>query len=448
MRSSAARGALALCLVAASCSSSSKPVGEEAIGRGRHTDPERAMTACVDAVAASASVEPSTRLASVADACKHLYVEKACRDAWDRGMAGPVAERMTIVARGCRDAYCPLLAEPRPGLCAAADTPGAADGSPSPMQGWGELQLAILTLDLGRERAERLAVDMQRAIDAMTAPIGEMRLDGPAAGAPATNDRAAPCGQEIAMALGADGAWMGASTGERRFAASCGGAADAQAIQQELRRLRGLEGLTCASGLSLSADSSVTYQSVVLAMDAAISAGLRDVGFVDQASLPISFPAKPGKAERLTAQCSKSAQSSAPASAPTRSQPASTPPSGGPAADGPAVPVAGSQDVAKQPPVVIVTRTAISLDGQRLATLADVAAAKDSTIPGLEAALKERSARIEAEIRAGTRDEKLRGILILQADRDTSAGIVNRIIKVAYGAGFPDVMFAVNRQGR
>lgn len=86
-----------------------------------------------------------------------------------------------------------------------------------------------------------------------------------------------------------------------------------------------------------------------------------------------------------------------------------------------------------------------ALDGQHLATVADVAATKDSTIPALEA-LKERSARIEAEIRAGTRDEKLRGILILQADRDTSAGIVNRILEVTYAAGFPDVMFAVNRK--
>jgi hypothetical protein len=40
----------------------------------------------------------------------------------------------------------------------------------------------------------------------------------------------------------------------------------------------------------------------------------------------------------------------------------------------------------------------------------------------------------------------LQGLLILQADRETSAKVLNRVIKTAYAAEYPNIMFAVNRR--
>ena len=40
----------------------------------------------------------------------------------------------------------------------------------------------------------------------------------------------------------------------------------------------------------------------------------------------------------------------------------------------------------------------------------------------------------------------LEGLLILQADKDTPAKILNRILRTSYAAEYPNVMFAVNRR--
>lgn len=40
----------------------------------------------------------------------------------------------------------------------------------------------------------------------------------------------------------------------------------------------------------------------------------------------------------------------------------------------------------------------------------------------------------------------LRGLLILQADKTTSAKVLNRIIKTAYAAEYPNIMFAINQR--
>lgn len=40
----------------------------------------------------------------------------------------------------------------------------------------------------------------------------------------------------------------------------------------------------------------------------------------------------------------------------------------------------------------------------------------------------------------------LDGLVILQADKDTPAKVLNRVIKTAYAAEYPNIMFAVNRR--
>jgi hypothetical protein len=42
----------------------------------------------------------------------------------------------------------------------------------------------------------------------------------------------------------------------------------------------------------------------------------------------------------------------------------------------------------------------------------------------------------------------LRGLLILQADKTTSAKVINRIIKTSYDAEYNNVMFAINQRSR
>jgi biopolymer transport protein ExbD len=120
----------------------------------------------------------------------------------------------------------------------------------------------------------------------------------------------------------------------------------------------------------------------------------------------------------------------------------------------------------KRAPIIIVTRDTVTLNGQGVSTSVDGIMADE----GMEWKLVELYDRLRQEKTSFKMsgfdklppDEKefctnpppnpephqicADGLLILQADKDTPAKVLNRVLKTAYAAEYPNVMFAVNRR--
>jgi biopolymer transport protein ExbD len=82
--------------------------------------------------------------ADLARACADLYREPACAEAMRNPPKDP-AQFASAVSSACRDAYCPHLPAPRPGLCASAALPAPTEL----LSQWGVLQQHILAFELG-----------------------------------------------------------------------------------------------------------------------------------------------------------------------------------------------------------------------------------------------------------------------------------------------------------
>jgi hypothetical protein len=87
--------------------------------------------------------------AVVSRGCAPLFRQPACRDVMLRFDEAPPEARAATVQKVCAAEYCPLLADPKPAVCAhwEQDPTGFAE--------WGELRAAILKHDLGPELAAR-----------------------------------------------------------------------------------------------------------------------------------------------------------------------------------------------------------------------------------------------------------------------------------------------------
>jgi biopolymer transport protein ExbD len=130
------------------------------------------------------------------------------------------------------------------------------------------------------------------------------------------------------------------------------------------------------------------------------------------------------------------------------------------------LPNATNQDKLKRAPIIIVTRDTITLNGQGVGTQVD----RLMTDEGMEWKIVELYDRLRQEKtsfkmtgfdrmseeekdycknpRPNPKPDEIcaDGLLILQADRDTPAKVLNRVLKTAYAAEYPNVMFAVNRR--
>ena len=95
-----------------------------------------------------ANIDPTSRsvAADLARACADIYREPACAEAMRHPPKEP--ERFAgAIASACRDAYCPHLPSPRPGLCTAAALPPPTEM----LAQWGLLQQHILAYELGAD---------------------------------------------------------------------------------------------------------------------------------------------------------------------------------------------------------------------------------------------------------------------------------------------------------
>lgn len=127
------------------------------------------------------------------------------------------------------------------------------------------------------------------------------------------------------------------------------------------------------------------------------------------------------------------------------------------------LPNATNKDALKSAPVIVITRDAITFQGDPMAVVAEIErdASMEWKIIELYDRLRQEKTAFKLSGFGSLPDHErdycenprpdprpdeicLDGLVILQADRDTSAKVLNRVIKTAYAAEYPNILFAVN----
>ena len=135
----------------------------EAAPPGAAGDLDAKITACLDAQRAVAAAraqrggpapagQPSDA-AVVSRGCAPLYAQPACRDAQLHFDDAPLEKRSAAVLTACARAYCGILADPKPSVCAHPD---AVPEDEQQYIAWNELRSAILTHDIGAAATQRV----------------------------------------------------------------------------------------------------------------------------------------------------------------------------------------------------------------------------------------------------------------------------------------------------
>lgn len=132
------------------------------------------------------------------------------------------------------------------------------------------------------------------------------------------------------------------------------------------------------------------------------------------------------------------------------------------------LPMAESRDTLQQAPVIIVTKSDISYQGQLVATVESVLRDDSPTfkIDALFERLDAASKKIKEEVGLGKMPKNLvkaceeakqnirptpgsfcpDGLAILQADEETDVRLINKIVNTAKAAGFDNLLFAVKNK--
>jgi len=125
----------------------------------------------------------------------------------------------------------------------------------------------------------------------------------------------------------------------------------------------------------------------------------------------------------------------------------------------------------RQAPIIVVTRDEVALEGKVMSKVEDLQndQSMEWKIVALYDELRARKTRFKLEFdslpdiekdrclnpgqfidpktgQAKPQDLCLDGLVVLQADKETSAKVLNRILKTAYAAEFQNIMFAVNQK--
>lgn len=216
-------------------------------------------------------------------------------------------------------------------------------------------------------------------------------------------------GGTIVVYVAKSGLWLatGKDDQARCFAATKPGGYDLAWLARQLHRYD----RACKPAVELAAERDVSYQHVIDVMDAAVKAGLTDVGMTAPADLQVALAA--AHPVGAPAECPAGSIHAAAAAPPS-------PPS----------PLPSASDSLKQAPVVIVTKAEIDLAGKTVVKLAELGTGTGS-IAELVAALPTTPAGTTA---------------ILQADRDTPSGVITRVIQTLKSSGYPNILFAVKNK--
>lgn len=341
------------------------------------------------------TIQPTTPgpTAQVATACRDVFPR--CGEAFDALGSGKATVRDFSII--CVHRYCGELPDPKPPLCddePKTDPEALAQGlAASARFQWGE------ALDPLAPRGRALVA---QAAKAMEQPIEEIAITP-----------AAPTGGGAAHSLliAADGYWLAVPGGAPQHIAKTKAGWDLPALTDALARLQQAE---LRASVEIAADDAVPYQELITAMDKAIANGMRDAQVVDRASL--STPLPPDAKAATSAPCPD--RSPEPT---TQAQPQAA-----------STELPARQSLAKAPIIVIPRdgEATVTYDGGDKVAFS-AAKGCDWKIPALFDSLA-----------AHPRPD---GYAVLQADKDTPASSVMRVLKTTYAAGFASVMFAVKR---
>lgn len=130
------------------------------------------------------------------------------------------------------------------------------------------------------------------------------------------------------------------------------------------------------------------------------------------------------------------------------------------------LPDATNKDQLRKAPVIVVSRDAITFNGESMGDprALDADNSMEWKIVELYERLRAERTSFEMNFDQLPQSEKdkcsnpvpsrnpqdlcLRGLIILQADKETSANVVNRILKTAYAAEYSNIMFAINARSK
>ena len=113
------------------------------------------------------------------------------------------------------------------------------------------------------------------------------------------------------------------------------------------------------------------------------------------------------------------------------------------------LPDAAQKEELKRAPIVTITADSITFNGEPMADPRTLVA--DTSMEWKIIELYERLKIEKQALELSTNDEQknlLRGLLILQADKQVDAKVLNRVMKTCYAAEYPNIMFAVNQRAR
>ena len=138
-----------------------------------HPDPIRAGSQCRKAIEQSKTLAPEPRLRAALTGCKRLFVERGCQLAAEEAANAPSSKIVPTLVAGCREAYCPVLPEPRPSLC---HRNLASQSDVSFLEEWSEFVLAVGKRDFGAMPVEvsevmhQLVAELRRKLMAAERP--------------------------------------------------------------------------------------------------------------------------------------------------------------------------------------------------------------------------------------------------------------------------------------
>lgn len=113
------------------------------------------------------------------------------------------------------------------------------------------------------------------------------------------------------------------------------------------------------------------------------------------------------------------------------------------------LPEAMNKEQLKRAPIITITQDAITFNGEPMADPRTLAADTSMEWKIIELYERLKVEHTQFELTSLPEEEKaqIRGFLILQADKMVDAKILNRVMKTAYAAEYPNIMFAINQRG-
>lgn len=115
------------------------------------------------------------------------------------------------------------------------------------------------------------------------------------------------------------------------------------------------------------------------------------------------------------------------------------------------LPEAAMQEKLQSAPIITITKDILTFNGVQMASVKDLM--EDTSLEWKILELFENLKIEHTKFLMGGTDnsadrKKLEGLLILQADKEVDVKIINRVLKTAYAAEYPNIMFAVNQRAR